>query len=207
MNDASKFRSEVRQVLRERALETARQLVCTEGWGAVSMSRVAREVGISRPVLYKELGSKDSLAQAIIEREVDIFMAGIADTLTAYPADPVTGLTAASAYALRNAAENILIKAVLSGRQASDTVLLPVLVTEPGPVLIRALDALTDAVRRQYGLPAMNDANLRSMVEIVVRMTLSHMFQPLGTVEHAVEQIAAVIAGIFGRTLAPIIAV
>ncbi|MFE5284851.1 TetR family transcriptional regulator [Nocardia sp. NPDC056611] len=207
MTEASKFRSEVRHVMRERALETARQLVCTEGWGAVSMSRVAREIGISRPVLYKELGSKDALAQGIVMREVDIFMKGVAETLTGYPADPVSGLAAASAYALRNAAENTLIKAILSGRQAGDTALLPVVVTEPEPVLVRVLEALTDVVRRQYGLPAINDEDLGSMVEVVVRMTLSHMFQPLGAVERAVGQIAAVVAGIFGRTSAPVITV
>ncbi|PPJ24955.1 TetR/AcrR family transcriptional regulator [Nocardia nova] len=199
MAEASSFHSETRRLLRDRALETARDIVCTEGWGAVSMSRVAREVGISRPVLYKELGSRESLAEALIEREVDQFMAGIIDGLAPHTADPVAGLTAATEFALHTAAENSLIKAILTGRQAGDTALLPAVMTEPEPVLVRVLDTLTDAVRAQYGLPAVEDATLKSMVEVVIRMNLSHIFQPLGTVERAIEQVAAVIAGIFAR--------
>ena len=81
MAPAPNFQAEMRAVLRNRSLDAARNTVCTEGWDAVSMSRIAKEVGISRPVLYKEIGTKKELAVALVEREVDFFLTGVVDGL------------------------------------------------------------------------------------------------------------------------------
>ncbi len=195
--DAPNFQSEMRLLLRERALDAARDVVCTEGWGAVNMSRIAKDVGISRPVLYKELGTRQALADALIERELGAFLRGIVDTLAEHPADPITGMTRAAEYTLRTGADNTLLKAVLSGRHSGDTTLLPALVTEPEPVLGRALTALIAAMRERYDLPALSDDDLTTLIEILVRLTLSHLFQPIGPIDHAVSQVALVITQVF----------
>ncbi|WP_067892786.1 TetR/AcrR family transcriptional regulator [Nocardia vaccinii] len=197
MADAPNFQSEMRLLLRERALDAARDVVCTEGWGAVNMSRIAKDVGISRPVLYKELGTRQALADALIERELGAFLRGIVDTLAEHPADPITGMTRAAEYTLRTGADNTLLKAVLSGRHSGDTTLLPALVTEPEPVLGRALTALIAAMRERYDLPALSDDDLTTLIEILVRLTLSHLFQPIGPIDHAVSQVALVITQVF----------
>lgn len=186
----------MRQLLRDRMIDAARTMVVTEGWGAVNMSRVAKEVGISRPVLYKEIGTKQALADALIERETGIYLTGIAETLAEHPADPLAGMTAAAEYTLRTAGDNTLIKAVLSARQDGDTALLPALVSDPEPVLGRAVVALTATVREQYEFAAMTDDELISIVEIMVRLTLSHLFQPTGSADRAVAQIGAVLSGV-----------
>ncbi|WP_249359181.1 TetR/AcrR family transcriptional regulator [Nocardia cyriacigeorgica] len=198
MAEAPNFHSEMRQLLRARVIDTARHLVCTEGWGAVNMSRVAKEVGVSRPVLYKEIGTKHDLADAVIGNELDTFLAGITDTIAAHPDDVLAALTAAVDFTLRTAADNTLLKAVLAGRSSADTSLLPTLMTEPEPVLGRAATTLTAVVRTQYGLPALTDDELGSRVEAVVRLALSHLFQPTGPIERAVTQITLVIDAIFG---------
>jgi AcrR family transcriptional regulator len=195
--EAPNFQSEMRLLLRERALDAAREVVCTEGWGAVNMSRIAKDVGISRPVLYKEIGTRQALADALIERELGDFLRGIVDTLAQHPDDPITGMTRAAEYTLRTGADNTLLKAVLSGRHSSDTTLLPALVTEPEPVLGRAVAALIAAMRERYDLPALTDADLESLVEILVRLTLSHLFQPIGPIDRAVTQITLVITRVF----------
>ncbi|MFE3445124.1 TetR family transcriptional regulator [Nocardia sp. NPDC059180] len=197
MAEAPNFHTEMRQVLRARVIDTARNLVCTEGWGAVNMSRVAKEVGVSRPVLYKEIGTKQDLADVVIANELDTFLTGIAETIAAQPADVIDGLTAAVEYTLRTGADNALLKAVLAGRSSADTSLLPVLMTEPEPVLGRAIPALTAVVRNQYGLVDIADDDLDTMVEAVVRLALSHLFQPTGPIDRAVTQIALVIGSIF----------
>ncbi len=194
--ESPNFHAEMRQLLRDRMLDAARTMVVTEGWGSVNMSRVAKEVGISRPVLYKEIGTKQALADALIERELGIFLAGIADTLATHHAEPVAGMTAAAEYALRTAGDNTLIKAVLSARQDADTALLPALVSDPEPVLGRAVAALTATVREQYRFDQLSDDELTGLVEIMVRLTLSHLFQPTGSVDRAVAQIGAVLAGV-----------
>jgi len=196
--EAPNFHSEMRQLLRARVIDTARQLVCTEGWGAVNMSRVAKEVGVSRPVLYKEIGTRQDLADAVIAAELDTFLAGITETIAAHPRDVLAALTAAVDFTLRTAAENTLLKAVLAGRSSADTTLLPTLMTEPEPVLGRAATTLTTVLRTRYGLSALSDDELGSRVEAVVRLALSHLFQPTGPIDRAVTQIALVIGAIFG---------
>jgi AcrR family transcriptional regulator len=194
--ESPNFHAEMRLLLRDRMLDAARTMVVTEGWGAVNMSRVAKEVGVSRPVLYKEMGTKQALADALIERELGIYLAGIADTLAEHPTDAIAGMTAAADYALRNAGDNTLIKAVLAARADGDTALLPALMSDPEPVLGRAVATLTGTVREHYRLDALSDDELTSFVEIMVRLTLSHLFQPTGSVDRAVAQIGAVLNGV-----------
>ncbi|MET9217093.1 MULTISPECIES: TetR/AcrR family transcriptional regulator [unclassified Nocardia] len=196
MAESPNFHAEMRLLLRDRMLDAARTMVVTEGWGAVNMSRVAKEVGISRPVLYKEIGTKQALADALIERELGVYLAGIAETLAEHPTDPIAGMTAAADYALRNAGDNTLIKAVLAARTDGDTALLPALMSDPEPVLGRAVATLTGTVRQSYRLDELSDDELTSFVEIMVRLTLSHLFQPTGSVDRAVAQIGAVLAGV-----------
>ncbi|AYF78814.1 TetR/AcrR family transcriptional regulator [Nocardia yunnanensis] len=191
----------MRQLLRERIVDAGRRIVVTEGWGAVNMSRLAKEVGVSRPVLYKEFGNKHELAEVVVRQEVDTFLVGIAESLAAHPADVEAGLTAAVEFTLRTGADNTLLKAVLSGRSATDTALLPVLMTETEPVLGRAIVAVTAAIRAQYGLAEMTDADLGALTEILVRLALSHLFQPTGPVDRAVAQIRLVVASTFGAAL------
>ncbi len=202
MATAPNFQSEMRMLLRERVIETARRLVCTEGWGAVNMSRVAKEVGVSRPVLYKEIGTKQDLADVVIANEVDVFLVGIAENLAAHPDDVISGVLAAIEFTLRTGADNMLLKAVLSGRSAPDTALLPALMTEPEPVLGRAVEAVTAAIRDRYGLAGVSDAELAPVAETVVRLALSHLFQPTGSVEAALAQIRVVAVGLFDPLLA-----
>lgn len=194
--ESPNFHAEMRQLLRDRMLDAARTMVIAEGWGSVNMSRVAKEVGISRPVLYKEIGTKQALADALIERETGIYLAGIAETLAAHRTDPIAGMTAAAEYTLRTAGDNTLIKAVLSARQDADTALLPALVSDPEPVLGRAVAALTATVREQYRFDELTDDEVVGIVEIMVRLTLSHLFQPTGSVDRAVAQIGAVLSGV-----------
>ena len=182
----------MRQVLRERSLDTARNLVCTEGWDAVSMSRIAKDVGISRPVLYKEIGTKKALATALVEREVDFFLTGVVDGLAANPDDPAAGLRAATEFAIRFGEENPLLEAVFQRRHGDDG-LLQTFVADTDPVLKRAIDAVAAAMRAQYGLDDVDDAVLDPVVEIVVRLTLSHIFQPLGPTDRAVGQVGMVV--------------
>ena len=201
MATAPNFQSEMRLLLRERVIDTARRLVCTEGWGAVNMSRVAKEVGVSRPVLYKEIGTKQDLADVVIAHEVDVFLVGIAENLAAHPDDVIAGVLAAIDFTLRTGADNMLLKAVLSGRSAPATALLPALLTEPEPVLGRAVEAVTAAIRDRYGLAGISDAELSPVAETVVRLALSHLFQPTGSVQAALAQIRVVAVALFGPLL------
>ncbi|MEU0543872.1 TetR family transcriptional regulator [Nocardia sp. NPDC005978] len=199
MAAAPNFQSDMRKLLRERIIDTGRRIVVAEGWGAVNMSRLAKEVGVSRPVLYKEFANKHELAEVVISQEVDTFLAGIAECLAAQPGDVVLGIRAAVEFTLRTGADNTLLKAALAGRTAPDTALLPVLMTETEPVLGRAITAVTLMIRGQYTLAEVGDDELAAITETLVRLALSHLFQPTGPIDRAVGQIHTVVAGAFAN--------
>ncbi|HVV13628.1 TetR family transcriptional regulator [Amycolatopsis sp.] len=172
--------------LRTRILDAGVELICDDGWNKVTMSQLARRAGISRQMVYKEIGARDVLARAIVDRHVGRFLAGAIERLRAHGADAQAGIGAAVEYVLRTAAEDPLLKAVLSAAHGGGQDLLPLLTADPEPVLERGIEAITHEARALYpGLPA---ATLGTLVEMVVRLTLSHLAQPTGPVEKAVAQ-------------------
>lgn len=153
------------------------------------MSGLAARVGVSRQTVHKEVGTRQTLGQSMVVREADRFLAGIAGRMAEYPGDPVNGIGSAVDYTLRRAAENALLKAVLSGPLPGAEELIPLLAVRPEPVLQRAIRAVLEHARTLYpDVPDGGQAGLTPLVEVVVRLTLSHLQQPLGPVEDAVEQ-------------------
>ncbi len=53
--------------LRDRVLETARRIVIQEGYAALSMRAVAREIGCSATAIYLHFDSKDALMHSIVD--------------------------------------------------------------------------------------------------------------------------------------------
>ncbi|TNC26541.1 TetR family transcriptional regulator [Amycolatopsis alkalitolerans] len=177
--------------LRERILDAGVELICTEGWDKVTMSQLAQRVGVSRQMVYKEIGARGILARAIVTRHADRFLAHVAEHMRAHGADIAGGIGAAAGYVLHTAADDPLIRAILSAAHGSGQDLLPLLAIEPGPVLERAMGTVlgeSHALYDDLGL-----SRLPELVEIVVRLTLSHLIQPSGPVEQAVAQVDRVV--------------
>lgn len=193
MGATTSFRAEMREILRQRVLDVAVALICTDGWGAVTMSRIAERVGVHRQSLYTEIGTKQALGEAVVARETELFLDGVDERLRAH-ADPVAGLTAAAEFALAAAADNPLIKTIIAGASGHDGDLLPLLASRTEPVLQRAIDAVTAQVRDCHGESIGDDSD--ALVEIIVRLTLSHLVQPTNPVDSAVAQIRSVIVAL-----------
>lgn len=197
VTSAPNFQAEVRQLLRDRVLDTAYALICAEGWRAVNMSRIAAMAGISRQVLYKEIGAKQALGEALVQRETDRFIAGVTSALRDHPDDVVAGLTAGAAFTLRAGADDDLVKATLTRARATEVGLTPLLTMGPKPIWGAAMEAIATAVREFYDLAEFTDRQLKSIVEVDFRLTFSHMQQPMGTVDEAIEQISATLHALF----------
>jgi AcrR family transcriptional regulator len=56
---------------REQLLDVAHELVSTRGFHAVSIEAVAREAGITRPVVYGHFADLRGLLEALVEREAE----------------------------------------------------------------------------------------------------------------------------------------
>jgi AcrR family transcriptional regulator len=55
---------------REQLLDVAKGIVSADGFHAVSIERVAREAGITRPVVYGHFHDLDGLLEALVDREM-----------------------------------------------------------------------------------------------------------------------------------------
>jgi len=67
----------------ERVLDAASEITREQGWGHVTMAKVAGLAGVSRQTVYNEFGAKPGLGQAMVLRELDRFLAVVAEELDA----------------------------------------------------------------------------------------------------------------------------
>jgi AcrR family transcriptional regulator len=96
---------------REQLLDVTKSIVGEHGVHAISIDRVAREAGISRPIVYEHFTDLEGLLAALIDREgtraleqlasfmptarqgaavIEVLLAGLTGYLEAVQADPVT---------------------------------------------------------------------------------------------------------------------
>jgi AcrR family transcriptional regulator len=54
---------------REQVLDAALVLIGRDGYGAVTMEAVAREIGVTKPVIYDAFDNRGELLRALLERE------------------------------------------------------------------------------------------------------------------------------------------
>lgn len=187
------FYEQMHQVLRERLLDAAAELICAEGWDALTMTRVARLVGVSRQAAYKQIGSKTALGEAVVARATERVLAGVIGRLRAHGADPVAGITAAAGYVLHTASADPLVKALLTDGRSGAAGLLPLVATRPEPVLVRAITAVSAEAQERYGELPLDRSSIGRLSEIIVRLTLSHLVTPTGPADEALAQIRLII--------------
>ncbi|WP_030981672.1 TetR/AcrR family transcriptional regulator [Streptomyces sp. NRRL S-1813] len=106
---------------RESLLDAAYTALMNRPWAAVRMVDVAAAAGVSRQTLYNEFGSKEGLAHALVRRETESYLAGVARALSRGASaagtrgDAAGRVVAAAAWTLRTARANPLVRAALTG--------------------------------------------------------------------------------------------
>lgn len=162
-----------------RILEAAVRLTTTEGWGAVTMARLAAEVGVSRQTVYNEVGTKQALAETMVLAELDRFLARVNVGFDKHPDDLPAAIESAVREVLELARDNPLLQAIATATHGADTELLPLLTTHAGSLLETARAVVLDRVAG-YRVP-MDTTELEAAVDVVVRVVLSHVMQPGAT--------------------------
>ena len=72
---------------REQVLDAALALIERDGYGAVTMEAVAREIGVTKPVVYDVFDNRGELPRALLEREEQRAFAVLATVVPALPPD------------------------------------------------------------------------------------------------------------------------
>jgi AcrR family transcriptional regulator len=163
---------------REQLLDVTKAIVAARGFHGVSIERVAREAGVSRPIVYGHFGDLDGLLEALVLRE----SARALDQLNAFlPGD----LGAGDPRALLLAGLRGYLEAV---RDDPDTWRLVLMPPEGAPALLRDLLArgrsavvahLADAARPGLGSggpspdPEMTARTLSAVADEAARLLLT----------------------------------
>lgn len=161
---------------RERVLDGAVRLTSEVGWSQVTMARLADEVGVSRQTVYNEMGTKKGLAEAMILRELDRFLAVVTVAFDDHDEDLVGAVRAAARAVLEHAQDNRLLHAVVSATHGADTELLPLLTTHAQSLLTVAKAVIAERLT-PYDVP-LSAERLDAAIDMVVRVVLSHVMQP-----------------------------
>lgn len=177
---------------RDLLLDAAADAALGVGWGSARMADVARAAGVSRQTLYYEFGSKDALGEALALREAERYIMGADAALTGSEGTPAEAVAAGALFTLTAAAQNPLLKAVLTDDSGG---LLPFLTTRAEAILAAARDHMTDHVGSSW--PELDRDDVRRAADMVNRLTLSHLVLPGARP----DQVAADIAHLVDRLL------
>lgn len=174
---ASEIRATARQQMRDALLDAAREITVTAGWHRLRMGAVAARVGVSRQTLHSEFGTRDALGQALIMRETQRFLDGVAECLQRHPGSLGRAVCEAVQYTLDRAASDPLLHTILTSARGGDDSLLPLLTTRSEPVLHAASAALCAYATEYY--PDLDPERVEAVADSVVRLTVSHVVLPV----------------------------
>jgi len=183
------FRDSVRSLLRDRLLDAAASITAAEGWGAVTMAKLAEEVGVSRQTVYNELGSKPRIAEELVMRELDRFLDIVRGRMSG-ETEIAVALRSACEGALEAAATNPLLKAILESAHTGGSDLLPLLTTESQGLIENARAVVIEALHQEGLDTGLDEAEERTAVDAIIRLVLSHVMQPAKTPADAAADIA-----------------
>jgi len=175
-----------RELLRASLLDAAREELRHHRWADVTMADVATAAGVSRQTLYKEFGSREEFAQALVLREADSLLDAVEQAMHDNREEPAEALAAAFDVYLTAAAENPLLRAVVSADGAAE--LLTLLTTHGEPLLERSSERLKRLLHA--GWPSMREDDVELLSECLVRLAISYTALPKGPASMSAASVA-----------------
>jgi AcrR family transcriptional regulator len=168
-----------RQLLRETFFVAARDEVQRRPWTEITMAEIAAAAGVSRQTLYKEFGSRNEFAQALVIHEGERFLDAVDTAVREHLDDPRAAIGAALETFLRTAGEDPLVRILLSDDGTGG--LLPFVTTQGAPVVQWATARLTATI--EEGWPQAPPPKARLLAESLVRLAISYVTAPADSPE------------------------
>jgi len=186
-----------RELLRNTLLDAACDELNEQRWADITMANIARAAGVSRQTLYKEFGSRDEFAQALVLREAERFLLAVQAAVGAHIHEPAIALSAAFEVFLTAAAENPLMRTVVNGDGNEGLLLL--FTTHGEPLVEGAAARLTAIIQDGWPLVKKRDAELLS--ECLVRLAISYAALPKGPTSMSADSVATLLGPYIERLL------
>ncbi|MFI4978191.1 MAG: TetR family transcriptional regulator [Solirubrobacterales bacterium] len=184
-----------RELLRSTLFDAARHELARRRWNEVTMADIAAAAGVSRQTLYKEFGSREQFAGALILREADRFVGAVEGAMDAHLGDPKAALLAAFGLFLTVAAEDPLVRAAIAGADE----MLPLVTTQGQPLVERSTERLHAAIISRWPQVTPHDAAL--LAECLVRLAISYATLPAGSAGMTASSIAELLGPYIERAL------
>jgi AcrR family transcriptional regulator len=158
-----------RELLRNSLLDAAVGQLELRPWAQVTMGDIAVAAGVSRQTLYKEFGSRAMFVQELVLREVDRFIAPLAQPIAAHALQPSAAITEALQAFLLAAAAHPLVHTIISGEGTDE--FLRLFTTRGSPVLRRAVGRLAEILHDNW--PQVDRGEIDVFAECMVRLAVS----------------------------------
>jgi AcrR family transcriptional regulator len=192
MGATPSYREANRARLREALIGAARELTVRDGWAGVRMADVAAAVGVSRQTVYNEFRDRAGLAEALAATEIRRLVAVLRAELFAHGGDARAASRAAVLRALREAANDPLVRAILTSGRTGAEELLPFLTTRSELLLSTGGQAVRDWAEAHR--PEAPPEAVALAAESAIRLTVSHVMHPRDTPAASADAVAEVFA-------------
>lgn len=187
-----------RQLLRDTLFDAARDELHERAWADITMADVARAAGVSRQTLYKEFGTRDEFATAFVIREGQRFLDAVEGAVRERFDDPQAAVAGALEVFLASAAEDPLMRLVLSDDGTGG--MLPLVTTQSMPVVAWAGQRLGAVIRE--GWPQAAEADVDLLTASLVRLAISYVTVPAGPPDETAAAAARLLGPFIERALA-----
>mgnify|MGYP002653291441 CR=1 FL=1 len=155
--------------LRARILDATAGLTIGGGWAAVSMGKIASAVGVSRQTVYKEFGSRQSIAEAYVMRRLDAALDEVEANMRDNP--DLESALQASISTFFELVDAPLVQTVLAGGVSSPDLIQLIEITNRHAT--ERLAALFKEIR-----PGIPDGDAVVFGDTIARVCAAHAFAP-----------------------------
>jgi AcrR family transcriptional regulator len=160
-----------RSLLRDTVITAVDDLIRSRGWTATTMADVAAASGVSRQTLYNEFGSRPSLVEAYVAREIDALITQVSDAVRANADDAHRALRIAFSLFLKLASDEPVVQLIVNDAEDGE---LHRLLTGLGQAV--AGDRIAHLIPEVW--PQVSAADGRLLADTLVRLAISHALMP-----------------------------
>jgi AcrR family transcriptional regulator len=182
------------QLLRDTIISAVDRLARTRGWSATTMTHVADIAGVSRQTVYNEFGSRQTLVEAYVTREIENLVTEVEHAVRVHADDPDAAVHAAFGLFLKLASDEPVIRIIVA--DAEDGRLIRLL-TNLGCAI--ADDRITKLIMEVWPQVGVADAEL--LADSLVRLAISHAVAPAAEPEATTRNVTRLVRPLIAEIL------